>query len=63
MTNMKQGGNASLSQRGWMPLLNLILTDLLDGYEKMVSAFVIEICKIRTTASALSSCAIDVYNL
>ena len=45
--------------------LNLILIiDLLDGYEKIVSAFVIETCKTRTTASALSSCAIiDVYNL
>ena len=43
--------------------LNLILTDLLDRYEKIVSAFVIETCKTRTTASALSSCAIDVYDL
>jgi len=37
--------------------------DLLDGYEKIVSAFVNKTCKTRTTASALSSCAIDVYNL
>ena len=42
---------------------NLILTDLLDGYEKIVSAFVIETCKTQTTASALSSWATDVYNL
>jgi len=41
----------------------LLIADLLDGYEKIVSAFVIETCKTRMTASALSSCAINVYNL
>src|SRR6218665_560591 len=34
-----------------------------SGRLKIVSAFVIETCKTRTTASALSSCAIDVYNI
>jgi len=35
--------------------LNLMLTDLLDSYEKIVSAFVIETCKTGMTASALST--------
>ena len=39
------------------------MSDLLDGYEKIVFACVNKTCKTRTTASALSSCATDVYTV
>jgi len=44
-------------------MLNLTLTDSLDAYGKIVSAVGIGTCKTRTTAIALTSYAIDVYNV